>query len=291
MKTENEYLSLEVNENGGCLKSIYDKKRDKELLYQTIEESWKGQDIFIFPFIARLKDGNYTVDNKEYRMRNHGLIRYMKADMVLEDNNDIKASFTSDENTLLQYPFSFKAYSLYHLSRNRIDISYHILNTDNRDMPFEVGAHPAFMLPGEKKDDEFDISGNTILFTKKMKLERILQEKTASFNIKDIDYEETDHIELSKALFHEIPTLILKAKDIDQVTLKKKDGSRITIHKRKSSFLALWSDQKWGNYVAIEPWDGLPDYVDCPKEMKDKKEIKMLKPNDEYVFSYSIEID
>lgn len=40
MKTENEYLSLEVNENGGCLKSIYDKKRDKELLYQPVEESW-----------------------------------------------------------------------------------------------------------------------------------------------------------------------------------------------------------------------------------------------------------
>ena len=54
MKTENEYLSLEVNENGGCIKSIYDKKRDKELLYQPVEESWKGQDIFIFPFIARL---------------------------------------------------------------------------------------------------------------------------------------------------------------------------------------------------------------------------------------------
>ena len=119
------------------------------------------------------------------------------------------------------------------------------------------------MLPGEKKEDEFDISGNTILFAKKMKLERVLQEETASFNIKDID----------------------------QVTLKKKDGSRIIIHKGKTPFLALWSDQKWGNYVAIEPWDGLPDYVDCPKEMKDKKEIKMLKPNDEYVFSYSIEID
>ncbi len=106
----------------------------------------------------------------------------MKADMVFEDNNDIKASFTSHANTLLQYPFSFKACGLYHLNENRIHTSYHILNTDDRDMPFEVGTHPAFMLPG-KKEDEFDFSGNTILFTEKMKLERVLQEETASFNI------------------------------------------------------------------------------------------------------------
>lgn len=291
MRTANDYLSLEINEDGGCLKSIYDKRRDQELLYQPLENSWKGQDIFIFPFIARLKDGSYEVDGKEYRMKNHGLLRYMKAEMHLLDNGDIMACFHSDETTLSQYPFAFKAYSLYHLYKNRIDISYHIQNTDDKIMPFSVGAHPAFMLPGTKKEDEFDISGNTVFFEKQMNLERILQDEAACFNIKEIDYKDTDRIELSKEFFREISTLILKAEKIDKVILSKKDGSKIIIHKGSIPYLALWSDQKWGNYVAIEPWDGLPDYIDAEKEMKEKKGIRLLKPNDEYVFQYSIEIE
>lgn len=290
MKTENEYLSLEINEKGGCLKSIYDKKREKELLYQPLENSWKGQDVFIFPFIARLKDQSYEIDGTTYSMKNHGLLRYMKASLSLEKNKDIKATFESNEETLAQYPFSFRAFALYHLEKNKIDVSYRIFNLSDTDMPFEVGAHPAFMLPGISKEEEFDIQGNTIIFPKRMHLRRIEQEESASFNIKEIAYRHCDRIPLSKELFSRIPTIILKAESIDHVTLEKKDGSKLVIHKGSIPYLALWSDQKYGNYVAIEPWDGLPDYVDAPKEMKDKKDIKILKPKKEYRFSYKIEV-
>ncbi len=290
MKTENEFLSVEVNENGGCLKSLFDKTRKEELIYQPHPDSWKGQDVFIFPFIARLKDQTYTIDGKEYQMKNHGLLRYMKAEMSLERNHDIKATFQSDEKTMEQYPFEFRAYALYHLNKKQLEISYHIFNLSDTDMPFEVGAHPAFKLPGEKKDEEFDISGNSIQFRKRMHLRRILQDDKAEFNIQEIKYRHTDSIPLSKKLFREIPTIILKAEDIDMVTLEKKDGSRMIIHKGNIPYLALWSDQKYGDYVAIEPWDGLPDYVDAEKDMYGKKAIHILKPKKEYTFSYRIEI-
>ena len=290
MKTENEFLSLEINENGGCLKSIYDKKREKELLYQPHPDSWKGQDVFIFPFIARLLDQTYFLDGKEYSMKNHGLLRYMKAELSLEKNKDIKASFESNEETLKQYPFHFRAYALYHLSKNKVEISYHIFNLSDRDMPFEVGAHPAFALPGTRKEDEFDISGNTVRLNKRMHLRRILQEETASYNIQEIAYRHTDSIHLSRELFHENPTLILKAEKFESVMLEKLDGSKLIIHTGKIPYLALWSDQAFGDYVAIEPWEGLPDYVNAPKDMYQKETIQILKPKKEHVFSYSIEI-
>lgn len=93
MKTENEYISLEINEKGGCLKSIFDKKRNVELLYQPLQDSWQGQDIFIFPFIARLKDGTYTIDDKEYSLKNHGLLRYMNSSLSLEKTEISKPHF------------------------------------------------------------------------------------------------------------------------------------------------------------------------------------------------------
>ena len=290
MKTENEYLSIEINEEGGCLKSIFDKKRNQELLYQPHPDSWKGQDVFIFPFIARLKDQTYTIDGKEYSMKNHGLLRYMKATLSLEKNKDIKATFESNEETLKQYPFLFRAYGLYHLEKNTLEVSYHIFNLSDRDMPFEVGAHPAFRLPGVRKEEEFDISGNVIRFRKRMHLRRIAQEETASFNLGEVKYRHTDSIPLSRKLFQEIPTLILKAEDIDQVTLEKKDGTKLVIHKGNIPYLAIWSDKAYGDYVAIEPWDGLPDYVDAKKEMSEKKAISILKPKKEYTFRYQMDV-
>ena len=56
---ENDHFRIAVSENGGSLTSIYDKKNEAELLYQPDERSWHGQDVVIFPFIARLKNGTY----------------------------------------------------------------------------------------------------------------------------------------------------------------------------------------------------------------------------------------
>lgn len=67
MQIQNKELSITVNPNGGALSSIYDLRKNKELLYQPIENSWQGQDVIIFPFVARLKDGNYHTRERPMR--------------------------------------------------------------------------------------------------------------------------------------------------------------------------------------------------------------------------------
>ncbi|MFA6829740.1 MAG: hypothetical protein WCR67_03445 [Bacilli bacterium] len=290
MEIENQFLRIAVSNNGGSMTSIYDKKRSKELLYQPIPNSWKGQDVFIFPFIARLKDGNYQVKGKTYEMKNHGLIRYMAGNEMKMPNGDINISFASNEETLKQYPFDFAADSNYHLDGRKLTITYRVSNTGNEDMPFMIGAHPAFMLPGKKTRDEFDISGNYLLFAKRYHMKRIFQDDSFSYCIGEEKFRHSDKIMLSKELFNDINTIILKAKEFDYVDLIKVDGSAIRISKPNISYLAIWSDTQWGNYVAIEPWEGIPDEL-CPeKEMSKKKAIKILKPGENYIFSYSIEI-
>ena len=60
MRIENEKISLEVGERGGSMVSLFDKERGEELLYQPHPDSWQGQDIIIFPVVARLMDQSYT---------------------------------------------------------------------------------------------------------------------------------------------------------------------------------------------------------------------------------------
>ena len=96
---ENEYLRLKIKDQGGSMTSIFDKKKNEECLYQPLSNSWQGQDIFIFPFIARLKDGYYLHNGKRYEFKNHGLIRYMVGEMSCDEKR-AKVSFKSDADTL-----------------------------------------------------------------------------------------------------------------------------------------------------------------------------------------------
>lgn len=117
MEIENEFLKITITPNGGSFTSIYDKKRNKEILYQPIKESWSGQDVFIFPMVARLKNGTYTIDNKEYHLKNHGLIRYMKGEEK-KSENEIHILFKDNLDSRASYPFSFEAESIYKIINN-----------------------------------------------------------------------------------------------------------------------------------------------------------------------------
>lgn len=290
MNIENEFLRVGVTKKGGSLTSIYDKERKVELLYQPRSDSWQGQDVFIFPFVARLKEGKYMVDGKEYSMKNHGLIRYMDGDISIEKNGDIKVQFASSEETRKQYPFDFRAYSLYHLNKKSVVVSYHIFNLSGEEMPFMVGGHSAFKVPGVEKEEEFDISGTNITFEKRRHLRMVALDPTGSSVLGEKAYRHTDKILLSKAFFRDCPTLILKSETLDKVTLNKTDGSSIVIKKTNIPYLAIWSDTKFGDYVAVEPWNGIPDEENPKPEMKEKKAISILEPGKEFVFSYTIEV-
>lgn len=292
MRIENKFLKLNVTTCGGSMTSIFDKRRNEELLYQKNPDSWQGQDVVIFPFIARLKDGFYTHHRKRYDFKNHGLIRYMVGEVENEEENKITITFTSDNETLKRYPFEFDLKVIYELIDNTIKISYDILNKSDDDMPFEVGAHPAFKLPGKKTSKEFDMSGNYLMFNKETQLHLMELDESASFVEGEIEFFDTDRIDLNKKLFNDINTIILKGEDFDNsITLFKKDGSKLTVSSSEATFFALWSDKTWGDYVCIEPWTGLPDYDNPIREMSKKPFIKTIKKGEHYVFTYEIKID
>ncbi len=289
MKLQNEYLTIEIQERGGSLISIFDKRRNKELLYQPKEDAWQGQDVFIFPFIGRLIKKTYTINRKTYSFENHGLLRYMDASLSSGENY-LLAQFVSNQDTLKRYPFHFKASLKYTLENNLVHLNYTILNESNEVMPFMLGAHPAFALPGERNENEFDMSGNTISFDGDKEKDVLLQEKTFSYMTgrwAKIDAP----ISLTKGLFNMINTIIIDSSETNEVYLNKKDGSLLTIITNNCPYIAIWSDKKWGDYVCIEPWFGYPDTLNSSKELKEKPGIQLLSPHDKFTYEYQIKVD
>ena len=82
---------------------------------------------------------------------------------------------------------------------------------------------------------------------------------------------------------------MLKNNSFSYVDLCKSDDSIIRIH-FDSDYLAIWSDTKYGNYVAIEPWNGYPDEINPKLEFIEKAAMKILEPNQAFSLIYKIEI-
>ena len=234
---ENEYLKVGINTFGGSLTSIYDKLTSEEMLYQPIPNSWQGQDVVIFPFVGRLKDKTYTVDGKTYR----------------------------------KYPFRFVVRVQYKLVDNNIEVKYIVDNIDDKTIYYGIGGHPAFICDGVLKEEEFDITDNKVVVYCD-DANKVVQNSSGTF-MKGIEPINVKEFNLSKDLFRKAKTIIINSNTLNKIALYRKNGKSIEIKMFDNKYVAIWSDENFGNYCALEPWWSLPDFEDCDKELSKKLTI------------------
>ena len=281
-------IVVSVNRQGGCLDSI--KKDGYEYLWQGAEESWKGKDVAIFPFIARLKDGIYNVDGKEYSMKNHGLIRYATLDVESQEEDEVTLIFKANEETLLQYPYNFTFRSNYSLKDGNLKVTYYVDNIDTKPLYFGIGGHPAFQIPFERKDGVDVIDGNYIVFENELNPNNYYLDDNGSFIVKKGPFEKIQRIDLKKEIFQKYKTLMFCDEKFDKVTLYKKDGKNVSMRLNNPKTVAIWTKEYFGGYICIEPWNGIPDISNPKRELSQKDGINKLDPGKRYTFSYSISI-
>jgi galactose mutarotase-like enzyme len=287
MKIENEYLKVEVTLNGGSLTSIFNKKTNREMLYQKDERSWMGQDVVIFPIIARLKDQECIVDNNVYKMKTHGLIRYAVLDIIDHKDNEITLGYKYNEETLQHYPFKFNFEVRYVLNDNSLMIEYRVYNLDDKDMYFNVGGHPALIVDGYETETKFVYDDVKLLFNEEYEVDQFFLDETGSLISHNDLVLLPKEFEMTKDIIEEAKTLIYDVTDINDVTLVSKD-KKIVFDISKCNVLAIWTNPGFGNYICIEPWWGMPDFIDTNKVLSDKQLIQFLKPNDKYITDYKI---
>lgn len=289
LKIENQNLRIELNELGGCLKSIYDKKNKEELLYQPNGESWAGQDIVIFPIIGALKNHTYLVQGKEYKLKNHGIIRYETVKVKSVSETSIELYYEYNEESLKIYPYKFRLVINYSLSDWLLNISYRVINKDDKNIYFSIGGHPALKASGKYINNHFDFEDTYCVFEGTIFTQYLLN-NTGDQIIGEKNINLSGEYLLDKTVIEENKTLIYDAKDLKKVRLYTNDYEYI-FNVEESPVLAIWSMKNTGNFICIEPWWGLPDYDKPILELKDKKHIISLNKGNEYLTSYSIEIN
>ncbi|MCR5350077.1 MAG: hypothetical protein K6E20_03695 [Acholeplasmatales bacterium] len=286
---ENDVLKININENGGCLSSIFDKIKKEELLYQPDKRSWSGQDVVIFPFVARLKNNSYTVDGKEYSMKNHGIIRYNKLNVW--EANETKAILYLDSNsdTLKEYPYNFHFEVIYELNHNKLSIKYKITNTDNKEIYYEFGGHPALKVDGAENDQGFEIKDTILEFENNIVTEKFNLDDSGSYIVNKTKVSIPSEFIITKKIIEDSKTLIFDAKNINKCILKTK-GYRFYFDIEDFEILALWTYPGYGDYLCVEPWCGIPDIFNPNKELKAKPLMHKLNPNESEEKGFSITI-
>lgn len=288
---KNEQLEVAVSSKGGELQSI--RTADGcEYLWQGDEKYWGDRALNLFPYIARLTDGKYTLDGKTYEMSIHGFAN--SSELSVETAEESRIVFRLDENeeTLSCYPYAFTYRIVYALEGNRLVVTFQVDNKEDKTMYFGIGGHPGFMVPLQKElqfeDYYLEFSGENMSpapvrvgFTEKCFLDG-----------QDKPYALTDGTKIPMAhnLFDD--DAIVLTDMAKTVELKSDKGERsVKVTYPEMDYLGIWHmPHTDAPYVCIEPWSSLPSRQDVVEDLAAQPGLVHLEAKGSYENKWWIEI-
>ena len=276
----NSNLTAKINPLGAELCSLKDSK-GKEYIWEGNLEFWGKHSPILFPIVGTLKNNSYQYNGVKYHLSRHGFAREMEFKLTNKSKNSATFSIRTSEETLTKYPFDFELQICYTLNENILEIEYKVINNGKFQMPFSIGAHPAFSLVGS-------FENYSISFNQEEPLEYyILENDLISNKTKKLDIEH-QKTSLNYALF-ENDALIFKTLKSNSLTILENSKSLLKVNFEGFPSLGIWT-KKNAPFLCIEPWFGYSDTEDNFGDLFQKEGILILEENEKFKSKFNIEI-
>lgn len=273
---QNEFLKVEINDIGGELTSIIDKKTGREFMFDGNPEWWTGISPVLFPVVGRFYKETYTDNGKTYKLPLHGFVRKNPIDFVSATDTVLVQKRVANEETLAMYPYNFEFYLTHTLREKSIDVTYTVVNKGNTDMPFQVGAHPGFRA---KLGDKLILKSrfNEIYFQ----------------NLKDglcdtPKYPIGKETVVTKELFDN-DVLIFDNAQLYSAALADENGEYVEVSFTGFPACGVWA-KAGAPYVCLEPWFGSDDVPGTDNEFRNRRNMNLLTPGNTFTATYTINI-
>jgi galactose mutarotase-like enzyme len=284
----NETLRVEVSAHGAELQSI--RKGDVEYLWQGDSRYWGRRSPVLFPIVGSVWEARYRVDGTEYQLGQHGFARDMDFTLVCATDTEVRYRLESSDETLAKYPYPFVLEIAYRLHGASIDVIWEVKNPSDKDMYFQIGAHPAFFYP----DYDPEKSGRGFFtFDRTEGIECIrIKEKGCVDAVTKWPLEMPEGVlKLEKDTFDAIDTIMVQDSQLKRVNMFKEDGTAWLSLSFDAPVVGIWSPPgKVAPFICIEPWYGRCDRVGYEGEYKDKDWMNCLAPGEGFKSVYTIEI-
>ena len=283
---ENEALTVQISSLGAELYSI--KSSDGcEYLWQGDSKYWGGRAPIMFPICGRFFGGKYTYLSKEYEMGSHGIARHSEFSLKSQEKSKITLSLVGNDQTKKSYPFDFVFDVTFSLKGSALSVEYKVKNTDEKDLIFGLGGHPAFNVPLEKglKFEDYSVE-----FPNECDAFMLDLSPTCFCTRNDKLYlgGKTKKIDLKHSLFDNDAIFLYNTPKT--ITLSSNKGEKsVTLKFDNMKYVGLWHATKTdAPYVCIEPWCSSPSDDGVVDNLLTKKEMVHLAPDMIHKTKYEI---
>lgn len=284
---KNNHLTLTFSTLGAELQSIMDAD-GKEYLWQADPAFWNRHSPLLFPIVCGLWEDTYRLQGKEYRLGRHGFARDTEFKVIAKGDSQVIFALHDSPETMNDYPFHFNLSVSYKLRDNKVHVVWHVENTDDKPIFFQIGGHPAFnvpgLLPGEplKGRLKFDNAEPIRLFG----------------NIGGcIDKGRREQVETEDGVWaftqesFKDDAVIFDHSQIKHVELLNPNGEAEVTLDFKTPAVGIWSPYgKEAPFVCIEPWYGIHDWAEYDGDFRDKHLMNILLPGASFMSEYVITI-
>lgn len=283
---KNEVLKAGINKKGAELTSLIRMKDNRQYMWNGDARYWNRISPVLFPFVGKLNGQKYQHKGIWYNgIAQHAFARDMEFTLIEKTEDTIWLRLNSTEETYKIYPFKFTFETGYKLSGNVVKVMWKVYNNSEETMYFSIGAHPAFLCPGNSKEGckinlhttkEYIESG--LLTT-----DGVLGEETRTFTLKN------GRLEAEEEIFNK-DALILDATQIKKVSLEDSKGEEYLSVLFNTPLLGIWSPAgKNAPFICIEPWYGRCDREGFTGSLKEREYGNSLEAYGVFEKDYTIE--
>ncbi|WP_281239467.1 aldose 1-epimerase family protein [Flavobacterium praedii] len=276
----NSILTAQIKHIGAELFSLKNSS-NKEYIWNGNPTYWGKHSPVLFPIVGTLKNNTYQYENAEYQLSRHGFAREMEFELIDKQENSATFSLLSTPATKEKYPFDFELHLIYTIENNSLKLEYKVFNNGKTRMPFSIGAHPAFDLPG-------NFENYSLLFEKEAPLQYyLLEDGLISKTTNDLPLNK-NQLQLNYKLF-ENDALVFKKIDPKTITILENSKPFLKVSYADFPDLGIWTPPN-APFICIEPWFGYSDTVDQFGSLLNKEGIQILEAKATFHSTFSIEI-
>ncbi len=287
-------LTASIDTMGAQLMSL--RKGESEYLWQGDSNWWPRRAPILFPIVGVLKDSKAESAEGTISLARHGLARLNQFEVVEQSVSSVTFQLKSTEETLKAYPYDFELKLIFSVAGDTLTQTYEVTNPANVVLPFTLGAHPAFNIPIPGVEAS-SLDQYHLLFTRSWTSygPSITDEGLCDYTTPQRLIVDSDTLPLSWELIDREKTITLEDVPDRRITLAANVEASSEAHGIQMDFegfdyLGIWSAAPGCPFVALEPWCGIADTVDCDGIFEHKPGIISLEPGQSIAKTLSIKV-
>lgn len=286
----NGILEIEISPIGAELQSLRRVACPTEYLWQGDPAFWDRRAPILFPIVGRVWENRAHIGGQTYELMQHGFVRDMEFEKTVDEDRHMAFAVRATDESRQRWPFDFELRVDYTLLRNVLTVGWSVTNRDDRPMPFQIGAHPAFQYSHFRLDDAVhgflscdvdDALRSTV----------IAPGGYAAAETFDVPLPADGLLPLTNDTFA-CDTILDQTGRLHRITLHDKTGRPFVTIRHTMPVTALWSPCGGrAPFMCIEPWHGCCDPVGFEDDFMKRAHVEKVEPGQTWSTSYEIIVE